>query len=255
MILSFFTWVLLIPAHRSSAMSNHQHQQQMQSPQKNIFILAGQSNMAGRGGIVTTAKGATQIWDGVVPPACEPDPSILRLDARLAWAEAREPLHEGIDVAGSVDGVGPGMAFARAVLAKDRSGLAPVGLVPCAMGGTNISHWEKGSALYRRMVSRTRAAVRGEGGGTIRALLWYQGESDTIVKQDAEAYGRRLEKLFGDIRMDLMSPLLPIIQVQYRTPLDLIRLFITIRANYVLIYCLITSMSGACFRPAQLWCK
>lgn len=198
-------WVLL--AHLCAALSIQQ-----QLAQKNIFILAGQSNMAGRGGLVleNSATGA-QIWDGVVPPRCRPNPSVLRLNAKLNWVEAQEPLHADIDVA-AVNGVGPGMAFANAVLARD-PGFGPIGLVPCAIGGTNISQWVEGSVLYRRMIRRARDSV-GDGNGEIRAVLWYQGESDTIVKQDAELYGRRLVKLFQDIRMDLMSPMLPIIQVR-----------------------------------------
>ncbi|KAK3423139.1 hypothetical protein EUGRSUZ_F00001 [Eucalyptus grandis] len=61
------------------------------------------------------------------------------------------------------------------------------------------------------MVSRATAAVKS--GGTIRALLWYQGESDTVVQADAEAYRTNMEKLIGDIRTDLNSPSLLIIQV------------------------------------------
>lgn len=61
---------------------------------KVVFVLAGQSNMAGRGG-VTGAR-----WDGVVPPDSAPSPSVLRLTADLRWEEAREPLHQGIDVGG-----------------------------------------------------------------------------------------------------------------------------------------------------------
>ncbi|KAI4964460.1 hypothetical protein ZWY2020_005719 [Hordeum vulgare] len=68
----------------------------------------GKSNMAGRGGV------HQRRWDGVVPPECAPDPSILRLSASLAWEEAREPLHVDIDIAASR--VDPGMAFARAIL-------------------------------------------------------------------------------------------------------------------------------------------
>ncbi|PON48861.1 SGNH hydrolase-type esterase domain containing protein [Parasponia andersonii] len=212
--LRFFFFVVVfvfrdLEAHANSADPNSQ------LTQKDIFILAGQSNMAGRGGLINDVATGTQIWDGVVPSACRPNPSVLRLDAKLNWVEAHEPLHADIDVA-SADGVGPAMAFANAVLAQKPSSFGPIGLVPCAIGGTNISQWERRSLLYRRMVRRARAAAGqqgGGGGGTLRALLWYQGESDTIVKQDAESYGRRLEKLFQDIRLDLMSPMLPIIQV------------------------------------------
>ncbi|KAL2512615.1 protein of unknown function (DUF303) [Abeliophyllum distichum] len=120
-----------------------------------------------------------------------------------------EPLHRDIDVARTC-GVGPGMAFANSVLEKDPS-LGVIGLVPCAVGGTNISEWRRGSVLYNQLIRRANAAL--QGGGVIRALLWYQGESDTAIHKDAELYKRRLVKFFDDVRSDLMSPILPVIQV------------------------------------------
>ncbi|ESW08708.1 hypothetical protein PHAVU_009G067900 [Phaseolus vulgaris] len=176
---------------------------------RNIFVLAGQSNMAGRGGVVNhTATGVTT-WDAVVPPQSRPNPSIWKLDAHLTWVEAREPLHADIDYK-KTNGVGPGMAFANAVLEKHPE-LGVIGLVPCAIGGTVISEWERGRELYSEMIKRGKASVRD--GGVIRALLWYQGETDTVNLQDAQLYERRLHKFFLDVRDDLQSPLLPIIQV------------------------------------------
>ncbi|XP_019414470.1 PREDICTED: probable carbohydrate esterase At4g34215 [Lupinus angustifolius] len=176
---------------------------------RNIFILAGQSNMAGRGGVVEdTATGITT-WDGVIPPQCNPKPSILRLNAELEWVEAQEPLHQDID-AKKTNGVGPGMSFANSILNK-REGFGVVGLVPCAIGGTNISQWEKGKVLYKHMMKRVKASLND--GGSIRGFLWYQGESDTVNLNDAQSYQTRIHKFFIDVRNDLQSPLLPIIQV------------------------------------------
>ncbi|KAI0500815.1 hypothetical protein KFK09_019032 [Dendrobium nobile] len=171
--------------------------------QKNtIFLLAGQSNMSGRGGVTGNH------WDHFIPPACQPSPDILRLSAGLRWKEAREPLHADID-SRKVCGVGPGMPFAHAVLA---SGAAepPLGLVPCAVGGTAIREWARGTRLYFNLVRRARAAAEG---GKVAAVLWYQGESDTVSKADAEAYGRRMETLIWDLRRDLGDPDLLVIQV------------------------------------------
>ncbi|GFS35233.1 carbohydrate esterase, putative [Actinidia rufa] len=148
------------------------------SQPKNIFLLAGQSNMSGRGGVTNVT------WDGIVPPQCQPSPTILRLSEELAWVEATEPLHKDIDVYATC-GVGPGLAFANSILANDSS-LGP-------------------------LVRRASAAL--QGGGTIRALLWYQGESDTINSEDAELYQDRLDNFFIDLRVDLPIPSLPIIQV------------------------------------------
>ncbi|RHN38454.1 putative SGNH hydrolase-type esterase domain-containing protein [Medicago truncatula] len=145
--------------------------------QKNIFILAGQSNMAGRGGVVNDTTTGVTTWDGVVPLQCQPNPSIMKLNANLKWVEAHEPLHEDIDTL-KTNGVGPGMAFAKHVLEKN-SGLGLVGLVPCAIGGTNISEWERGKVLYNHMMKRVKASLRDD--GNIRALLWFQGETDTVI--------------------------------------------------------------------------
>ncbi|KAJ9560175.1 hypothetical protein OSB04_005335 [Centaurea solstitialis] len=170
---------------------------------QSIFLLAGQSNMSGRGGVVNLT------WDGYIPPESSSNPAVLRLSANLTWERATEPLHRDIDVA-KVCGVGPGMAFANSLLRKDSS-VGVVGLVPCAIGGTNISQWARGGVLYNEMIRRANAAVGG--GGTIRGLLWYQGESDTLTLEDAEAYGSRLRRFFANVRSDLHLPLLPIIQV------------------------------------------
>ncbi|XP_010688553.2 probable carbohydrate esterase At4g34215 [Beta vulgaris subsp. vulgaris] len=173
------------------------------SSDKTIILLAGQSNMAGRGGVIN------ERWDGLVPDQYGATPSILRLNAKHQWVVATEPLHRDIDTYHTC-GVGPGMSLAHTVVRRALS-IGTVGLVPCAVGGTNISQWSRGSHLYNQLLKRAWASLRD--GGTIQALVWYQGESDTLFKQTAEAYKRRLLQFFLDFRTDLQSPMLPIIQV------------------------------------------
>ncbi|XP_010271049.1 PREDICTED: probable carbohydrate esterase At4g34215 [Nelumbo nucifera] len=170
---------------------------------KDIFLLAGQSNMAGRGGVVD------EKWDRLVPPEIKPKPSILRFSAKLRWEEAAEPLHADIDV-NKTCGVGPGLAFANVIRDKDSS-IGVVGLVPCAVGGTNIHEWARGTHLYNQLVRRAMASLNE--GGAIRAILWYQGESDTLSKSDAQSYKENLEKFIQNLLSDLNSPMIPIIQV------------------------------------------
>lgn len=168
---------------------------------KQIIILSGQSNMAGRGGV------KNKQWNGLVPPECASDSQkIFRLDAHLRWEVAREPLHYDIDTK-KVCGVGPGMSFANA--AKERVGT--IGLVPCAVGGTAIKEWARGEHLYENMVKRTKAAA--SSGGEIKALLWYQGESDTSSQHDVDAYKQNMETFIHNVRTDLNLPNLPIVQV------------------------------------------
>ncbi|KAK1427456.1 hypothetical protein QVD17_16142 [Tagetes erecta] len=170
---------------------------------RSIFLLAGQSNMSGRGGIVNGT------WDNYIPPESYPNLAILRLSADLNWQLATEPLHRDIDTTKAC-GIGPGMVFASSLLRKDSS-IGVVGLVPCAVGGTNISEWARGGELYKGLIRRAQAAL--EGGGKIRGLLWFQGESDTVSRDDAEAYKTRLQSFFLHVRADLLLPVLPIIQV------------------------------------------
>ncbi|KAK1317988.1 putative carbohydrate esterase [Acorus calamus] len=178
-----------------------------------IFILSGQSNMSGRGGV------ARRIWDGVVPPEALPNPSILRFNAESQWEEAREPIHADIDAAKTC-GIGPGMPFANAVLGSSSSSGRSVGLVPCAVGGTAILEWGRGSHLYEQMVRRAKESVASSPGGVIRAVLWYQGESDTDSERDADSYKRRLEKFIANVRADLGFPSLPFIQVAIASGLN-----------------------------------
>ncbi|KAL2232623.1 UNVERIFIED_CONTAM: putative carbohydrate esterase [Sesamum indicum] len=195
-------WLMLLSYSNLVSTNNLYHDNALQA--KSIFILAGQSNMAGRGGVVNGT------WDGFIPPECQSNPLILRLNAELTWEEAREPLHRDIDILKTC-GIGPGMAFSNSVLERDL-GIGVIGLVPCAIGGTNISEWRRGSRLYNQLLTRAQAALHG-GGGLIRAILWYQGESDTVSHEDAKLYKRRLVRFFTDVRSDLLSPVLPVIQV------------------------------------------
>ncbi|KZV49292.1 putative carbohydrate esterase [Dorcoceras hygrometricum] len=158
--------------------------------------------MAGRGGVDKNSH-----WDGVVPPECATDScKIFRLNKHLEWEVAREPLHHDIDTKKTC-GVGPGMSFANAV--KDSA--AAIGLVPCAVGGTAIKEWARGGQLYDNMVKRAKAAIDGD--GEIKALLWYQGESDTGSQHDVDCYKENMETLIRNVRDDLGLPSLPIIQV------------------------------------------
>jgi hypothetical protein len=105
------------------------------------------------------------------------------------------------------------MPFAHRLLAAAAGGDSLVlGLVPAAVGGTRIWMWARGQPLYEAAVARARAAVDA-GGGTLGAVLWFQGESDTIELDDATAYGGRMERLVNDFRADLGLPDLFLIQV------------------------------------------
>ncbi|XP_020249168.1 uncharacterized protein LOC109826550 [Asparagus officinalis] len=71
------------------------------------------------------------------------------------------------------------------------------------------------TGLYGEMVGQGRGrGGPGEEGG-IGAVLWYQGESDTAEREEAEEYQGRMERLVRDLRVDLGEPQLLVIQVQW----------------------------------------
>ena len=122
-----------------------------------------------------------------------------------SWELATDPLHSDLG-GGEGARVGPGMAFAKALVAEDDS--ITVGLVPLAQGATTITEWSRGSALYQATINAARVAQRR---GVISGILWHQGEHDGIFRFDAVAYDERLKQLQDDLRKDLGIVELPFI--------------------------------------------
>ncbi|MFV0442711.1 MAG: sialate O-acetylesterase [Planctomycetaceae bacterium] len=165
-----------------------------------LYLLLGQSNMKGR---------------GEMPAEPSRDPGIVAMHLRDdQWYIARHPLHltgdaqtfAGYDNAG----VGPGLTFAQALRAAQPQ--ARIGLIPCAVGGSSIQCWQPGSNRYDEAVRRARLALEQTGPvhGTIRGVLWLQGEADANETGLPE-HRQRLEALIDGLRRDLQSPDLPFI--------------------------------------------
>lgn len=155
-----------------------------------IYLLMGQSNMAGRG--VPEKEDKT------------PHPRVLVFTQSNQWELAVEPLTLGEPK--KTPGVGPGLAFGK-VMAEAHPAIS-IGLVPCAVGGTSLKRWVRGGDLYSNAVERAKAAAQS---GTLVGILWHQGEADSASQTNAASYGERLTKMIGDIRADLNSPKLPFV--------------------------------------------
>jgi hypothetical protein len=90
----------------------------------------------------------------------------------------------------------------------------PIGLVPCAHGGTSMDQWspalkdQGGASLYGGMVRRFQAV-----GGRVTGVLWYQGESDANPKA-APLFEQKFVDLIKAIRADFNQPDLPFYYVQ-----------------------------------------
>jgi hypothetical protein len=87
----------------------------------------------------------------------------------------------------------------------------PVLFVPCAKGGSPIADWQPGvdhqdrATLYGSMVYRGLQAANS---GTLRAVLWWQGETDAQNSMAQATYNAYLDTLANAIAEDLGIPLL-----------------------------------------------
>ena len=89
----------------------------------------------------------------------------------------------------------------------DKPGVT-VGLIPMAWGGRSIVQLSKGSEIYGDAIRHTKAAMQV---GTLKGVLWHQGESDTVKQTRTDAYEKRLHCLIEDTRKDLGNLRLPFI--------------------------------------------
>ena len=81
-------------------------QTQVKPPAKDkflVYLLMGQSNMAGRGSITSEDQ--------------EASPRILSMKPDGQWVQAKDPLHQ--QVGRTKPGIGPGMSFANQMLKAD----------------------------------------------------------------------------------------------------------------------------------------
>ncbi len=157
-----------------------------------LFLLVGQSNMAGRGLIDEQDQRV--------------DPRVLMLTRELKWVPAVDPLHFDKPAAG----VGLGKTFGR--LVAEQSPEIVVGLIPCAVGGSPIDAWLPGAydepTKSHPWDDALRRAAIATQSGTLRGILWHQGESDSTPEL-AEAYAGKLIDLVARFRQALASPELP----------------------------------------------
>lgn len=165
-------------------------------PGKQIFLLMGQSNMAGRGVITDEFKNLQHS-------------RVRMLNANSEWVVAKHPLHFDKP---KVAGVGPGLAFGMAL--ADAYPKDTIYLVPCAVGGTSIAKWDPGAFdkatnthPYDDALLRIKEAMKT---GKITGAIWLQGESDSNPKA-AAVYLSKLKTLIERIRVETHNPKLPFV--------------------------------------------
>ena len=166
-----------------------------------LWVIAGQSNAAGYG------RG---------PYHDPPELGIHLFRNNETWALAAHPMNESTDTAHPVNREGgnpahsPWLHFAR--LLKQQLG-HPIGLVQTSLGGSALSAWnpmEPGDAPLYDNLLRCIGLV----GGRVKGIVWYQGESDTGTRRQAETYAERFIQAVQAWRDASANPDLPVLTVQ-----------------------------------------
>ncbi|MDP4290857.1 MAG: sialate O-acetylesterase [Bacteroidota bacterium] len=127
-----------------------------------VFILAGQSNMSGRGKVEAQDTVST--------------PRVLSINKKGEIVAAREPLNFNEP---KMQGLGCGLAFGKEML-NDIPDDVSILVLQTAVGGSSINQWitnstHRGIPLFSNFKYNVEI---GKQYGTIKAILWHQGESD-----------------------------------------------------------------------------
>lgn len=177
-----------------------------------LFILAGQSNMSGRGEL------------SELPPTHNSHPRAFVFANDYQWKPASEPIDNAFSQRDKVSmdknaGVSPAMEFAITLLNQNPDLF--IGFVPCAKGGTVIGQWQRNlstNSLYGSCLQRAKEAMKE---GELAAILFSQGESDARdplkhpnPAPSAENWGEMFTNMINDFRMDIGIANLPIIYAQ-----------------------------------------
>jgi len=161
-----------------------------------VYLLLGQSNMAGRGEMLEEDYAVI--------------PNVYLLDSEVKPVPAAGPMniYSSIRKTDAVQAMGPGASFAKTI--TEQTG-RKVLLVVNARGGSSINDWRKDLVSYIKVGNSSkytsvsyygealRRAQQAMQYGALKGIIWHQGCSD----QSDDLYVSRLTYMVEDFRKDL----------------------------------------------------
>jgi hypothetical protein len=176
-----------------------------------LYVFAGQSNMVG-------AYAAAVELPTIDPTLHVQTKNVLFWGPTADFPSRWGPLTAPTEIRQTYthSGFGPEVSSAPGLAARHPEGIA---IVKYAWNGTNLhTQWNPKNSLglYGGLVSRVRYAMnqlKTQQGKSayVAGFFWMQGESDTMRKTHATAYGKNLEKFITSLRKDLRAPRMPFV--------------------------------------------
>lgn len=158
-----------------------------------VFLLIGQSNMAGRGLLL---ESDSSIVEGVY---------LLNLENSAEPASNPFNKYSTIRKEIALQQLSPAYSFGKSIYEKTGR---KVLLVVNARGGSTMEEWSKNNIeknYYSQAVERAKAALKM---GRLVAIIWHQGEGNSKEPGD---YLTQLSQFVKNLRKDLDSPDVPFI--------------------------------------------
>ncbi|GEM_PF-994939 len=157
-----------------------------------VYLFVGGDNMSGRGIIAPDDK--------------EPeDAHIVMLDKNGQWVPAVEPVQYDSPEAAK----GPALEFCRNAVYDFPT--CKIGIIPAACSGSLISEWSKGATCKKSGTkpfdNAIELAKKAQAEGTLKCIVWAQGENET----SGSGYGEKLQRLMESFRKELNAPNLPFV--------------------------------------------
>lgn len=164
-------------------------------PKLDLFLCIGQSNMAGRGELLSEDM--------------TPIDNVFLFNSTNTWEPAANPMNKYSNIRKelAMQKMGPVYSFAKEMASRSNK---PIGLIVNARGGSKIESWLKGSkdSLYESTLKRIKEALKY---GELKAILWHQGCANAGKVWKIKAYPEQLKQLVADLRADLGMPDIPFI--------------------------------------------
>ncbi len=142
-----------------------------------VYVIAGQSNSAN--------------WGSPVYTPTDDRVSVRTSVSGTAWRHGYDPMPIADGGAGSV--------WSRLGDLLTTRENVPIGFISVGVGGTRVDQWVPGTSHYN---NRLKPALQSFPTNGFRAVLWHQGESDSIASTTKANYITRMQSIITQSRID-----------------------------------------------------